>query len=218
MGEHVAAGARQSKKPIELNRPAGTGEAAQAQAQPEMDMESNWVRQALDGHVDAFRNLYATYARRIKVYFLRSGFAQAEADDLTQDTFVRVYKSLRTFNPEKGRFSLWVYTIAKNVARRKWSSRAEARSLDPELAEEMLSGGTNPRAAAARQEEIQAVRDCIHRLDESLQQVVRLRYVDALTTRAIGQELSMPEATVRLRLQEAQGHIQRCLQAKGLLQ
>jgi DNA-directed RNA polymerase specialized sigma24 family protein len=48
--------------------------------------------------------------------------------------------------------------------------------------------------------------------------VVTLRYVRGLTTRAIGAEMKMAEATVRLRLGEAQGLLQRCLQGKGVLE
>ncbi len=213
----IEAGARKSKMPIDLGARSGLPPAPAQPRDPEPD-EAVWVRQALAGQREGFNRLYAAHARRVKVYFLRSGFGQAEADDLTQDTFVRVYKSLSTFDPQRGRFGVWVSAIAKNVARRKWSARKQAGSLDPEMAEEILAGGDNPRAAAAAQEEIDAVRACIQRLDEDLQKIVRLRYVQGLTTRGMAGQLEMPEATVRLRLKEACGHIQRCLQTKGLLE
>jgi RNA polymerase sigma-70 factor (ECF subfamily) len=213
----IEAGARKPKKPIDLNARSGPPPEPAAPRDPQQD-EAAWVRQALAGQIEGFNRLYAAHARRVKVYFLRSGFGQAEADDLTQDTFIRVHKSLSTFNPQRGRFGVWVSAIAKNVARRKWSARKQAAPLDPEMAEEILSGGDNPRAAAAAQEEIDAVRDCIRLLDEELQQIIRLRYVQGLTTRGMGRQLEMPEATVRLRLKEACGHVQRCLQTKGLLQ
>ena len=214
----MAAGAQRRKKAIDLNAqpPSDPPDGAAGEAPRSLDAE--WVSRALAGDGGAFDSLYNAHARRVKVYFLRSGFGPAEADDLTQDTFIRVYRSLRTFDPRRGRFSLWVSTIAKNVARRRWSRRKQADNLDPELAEDVVAGGENPRTEASAREEVEAVQDCISRLEPELQEVVRLRYVRGLTTRGIGEQLDMPEATVRLRLKEAQGRLQHCLQAKGVMQ
>lgn len=183
-----------------------------------LQLTQHWLALALEGDHDAFSRLYQLHGPRVKVYFHRSGFGPAEADDLTQDTFIRVYRSLHTFDPKRGKFRTWVSTIARNVARRRWSRRNEATSFDPELAEETLFGEDNPTAAIETRERIEAVRDCISRLNKELGQVVTLRYVRGLTTRAIGAEMKMAEATVRLRLGEAQGLLQRCLQGKGVLE
>ena len=183
-----------------------------------LQLTHHWLALALEGDHDAFAHLYQLHGPRVKVYFQRSGFAPAEADDLTQDTFIRVYRSLHTFDPKRGKFRTWVSTIARNVARRRWSRRNEASNFDPELAEETLYGDDNPTAAIETRERIEAVRDCITMLDKELGQIVALRYVRGLTTRAIGSEMKMAEATVRLRLSEARGVLQRCLQGKGVLE
>ncbi len=177
----------------------------------------HWLALAMEGDDEAFTRLYGLHAPRVKVYFSRSGFDGSDADDLTQETFIRVYRSLHTFDPKRGKFRTWVATIARNVARRRWSRRKPDASMDPELAEEMLRCDQAPTGPLEQRERIEAVRDCIQHLDKDLGELVHLRYVRALTTRAIGRQLKMAEATVRLRLTEAQGLLQGCLQSKGIL-
>jgi len=184
-------------------------------------VEVGYIARALAGDARAFGALYALQAPRVMGYFLRSGFARAEAEDLTQDTFVRVFKSLGTFDPNRGKFGYWVATIARNVTRRRWSSRKSPENFDPELAEEMIAGPSDAASgvnAASEGEEIDAVRDCISILQEELRSVVYFRYVKGMTTRGISVETSMPEATVRLRLNEASARIRSCLRSKGILE
>jgi RNA polymerase sigma-70 factor (ECF subfamily) len=181
-------------------------------------LTNHWLALCLEGDDEAFTRLYGLHARRVKVYFLRSGFGNGEADDLTQETFIRIYRSLHTFDPKRGKFRTWISTIARNVARRRWSRRRETPSLDPELAEVMLQVDETPGSPMEARERIESLRDCIQKLDKELGIIVHLRYVEALTTRAIAEQVGTPEATVRLRLKEAQGLLQRCLQGKGILE
>lgn len=164
----------------------------------------------------AFDALYARHAPRVMAYLLRSGFARCDADDLTQETFLRAYKSLETFDAERGTFGPWLGAVARNVARRHWSRRKQPEHFDPDLAEDIFAcpGGRAEDLAMAN-EQCQAVRDCVESLPAELQQMVRLRYVEGRTTRGVGRALDMPEATVRLRLSGAHGMLRRCLREKG---
>lgn len=182
------------------------------------NQERKWIQQCLDGDASAFDALYHAHCRRVKGYLLRSGFSSNDADDLTQETFLRVYRSLHTFDPDRGKFRYWLSTIAKNVARKQWARRAQPDSFDPELAEEMFAGTDNPHHDAADAEELAALSDCIGKLPDQLQQVVHLRFVQGLTTRGVAAEMGMAEATVRLRLQTARGLLSRCLGDKGVLE
>ena len=104
------------------------------------------------------------------------------------------------------------------MARKQWSRRPPPDHFDPELAEETLGVADNPGKAAAEQEEIDALRECIGRLSETLRHVVHLRYVDGRTTRGIAAETGIAEATVRLRLGEARAKLRNCLRSKGVLE
>ena len=153
---------------------------------------------------------------RIAAYFRRSGFRQADADDLLQETFLRVCRSLHTFDAGRGAFGVWLATIARNVARKAWGRRREPDSFDPEIAEDVLAGPDNPGHDAAQREEVDALRDCVEQLPEGLRRIVRLRYVEARTTRGVSGATGIPEATVRLRLSEARQKLEQCLRLKGV--
>ncbi len=174
------------------------------------------IEGALTGDAAACGALYEANARWIKVYFLRSGFAQADADDLVQETFIRAFRSLGTFDTTRGTFRSWVAAIARNVTRKRWSARKRPEDFDPELAEDVLADTDNPGSSAELREEIDAVRHCVEFLSADLRFVISLRYVDGMTTRGIAAETGLAEATVRLRIEEARRRIEKCLRAKGV--
>ncbi len=179
--------------------------------------DADIIARCLKGFEAAYRDLYHAHAPRIKAYLLRSGFAHHAADDLTQDVFLRAFRHLRSYDERKGSFATWLGTIARNVVRRQWSRRGPAEAFDAQLAEELLDAAEtdNPADAADQAEIYQALRDCIDALGQTHRSAVALRYVDGLTTRGIARQLDLPEATVRLRLNEARAQLLHCLRDKG---
>jgi len=193
-------------------------EAALADGERVSRPEPEMVARARAGDREACRALYDACAGRVAAYFLRSGFARADADDLAQQTFLRAFRSLGTFDPDRGTFRGWLAAIARNVARKEFSRRARPDRFDPELAEDLFAAEDNPGAAAAEREEIDAVRQCVAALPDELGRLVRLRYVQGLTTRGVAEAADMPESTVRLRLGEARRRLRECLAGKGVLE
>ncbi len=179
---------------------------------------SELVRRCLAGDQAAYEALYFAHAGRVAAYFLRSGFSGPDAEDLTQETFARAFRSLATFDPARGAFPVWLAAIARNVARRHWAGRQEPEHFDPELAEGALAPPGNPGRGAEDREEIDAVRACVDALPADLSTIVRLRYVDGRTTRGIAAATGLAEATVRSRLSEAQDLLADCLGAKGIME
>ena len=108
--------------------------------------------------------------------------------------------------------------IAKNIARKHWARPDGPVDFDPVLAEEMFAAPAEVLESPEVREEIDAVKDCLSQLPDELAQIVRLRYVAAGTTRGIATATDVPEATVRLRLTEALGLLERCLKSKGVLE
>ena len=179
------------------------------------EQDTELVRRAAAGDQAAYEALYAAHARCVAAYFLRCGFRQADADDLVQETFVRAFRSLHTFDGSRGGLRTWLGAIARNCARKRWSRRPEPDHFDPELAAEVLAGGDDPGNAVEQRDAESALLDCLAALPEELARIVRLRYVDGRTTRGIAAEVGIPEATIRLRLAEAHDQLRRCLTAKG---
>ena len=179
--------------------------------------DADLVEMTRGGCNGAFEALYLEHAGRVAGYLARSGFVPADVQDLTQETFIRVFKSLHTFDSRRGSFRVWLSMIAKNVARRRWSRRTQGELFDPALAESLLVAPLNPADTPQVREEMQGVRDCIAELPDELERVVRLRYVEGRTTRGIAAATDIPEATVRLRLEQGRKRIADCLRAKGIV-
>ena len=179
--------------------------------------ERQLVRRAQAGEPAAFTALHAAHAGRVRAYFLRSGFASADADDLAQDVFLRAFRSLGTYDEQRGSVAGWLGAIARNVARRQWGRRSRGELFDPELAEEMFPAEDDPRESPEALEEFQAVRFCVDALPPELARLVRLRYVEGRTTRGVAEAAGVPESTVRVRLAEARELLARCMREKGFL-
>jgi RNA polymerase sigma-70 factor (ECF subfamily) len=168
------------------------------------------------GDDDARERLYMRHAGCVMAYFLRSGFHRSDADDLLQETFLHAFRSLGTFDGDRGSFRAWVGTIARNAARKQWSRRRETERYVPELAEEMLPAEGDPADSPEAGEEMDLLRSGIRALPGELRRALELRYVEGLTTRAIATAMGMPEATVRLRLTEACDMLQKKLAEAGV--
>jgi len=174
------------------------------------------VSTCLTGDAAGFEAIHAAHARRVMAYLRRSGFRQHDAEDLCQETFVRVFRHLHSFDASRGSLGGWISAIAHNVVRKHWRrSGAATGQFDPELAEQTL-GVHNPTDTAEKAETNEAVDDCVSQLPAELERLVHLRYVEARTTRGIAEVMGIPEATVRLRLGKAQDLIRRCLEGKGI--
>lgn len=179
--------------------------------------EPELIARCLAGEAEAQQALHAAHAGSVLAYFRRSGFSWAEAEDLAQDVFVRAFRSLEGFDASRGNFRGWLGAIARNVARRQWARRNRGENFDPELAEQTFAAPANPHDTPEAREEIEAVRSCVDALPPELARVIRLRYVEARTTRGIAAATGMPEATVRLRLTEARGVLDRAMREKGFI-
>jgi len=179
--------------------------------------DAGLVARCLRGDQAALRSLYLAHAGRVKAYFRRSGFADADAEDLTQETFLRAFKSLGGFDAARGALGPWLAAIARNAARKRWARRPEPDSFDPELAEQVLELADNPSGSTETREQLDALAGCLAKLPRDLAEVLRLRYVEARTTRGVAAATGLAEATVRLRLAKALGLIERCMRTKGML-
>jgi len=177
--------------------------------------ETDCIARVLAGDGTAFERLYESHAGWVRVYLRRCGFTPADVDDLAQEVFLRVLKSLDTFDAARGPFAPWLATVARNVARKSWARRPSPDHLDPEMAEAVFAAAENADKPETR-EEIEALRGCIDALPPDLARIVRRRYVDGMTTRGIATAENLPEATARLRIDEAKAALERCLKSKGV--
>ncbi len=122
--------------------PGITSQTAQAEGTPETD--EVWVQRALESSA-AFEELVNRYQRRIYAYAYRYTGRAEDAEDIVQETFVRAYRSLKTFDSSRS-FSPWIYKIAGNLCHSFHASKKSAEPL--EQARELRSRLGNPEESA----------------------------------------------------------------------
>ena len=109
------------KKTVEL--PVSTGEARAHRLHLGELSDSEVVQASLDGDSRAFDELVHRYDQRLLNFVYRTIGDRERAQDLIQETFVRVYRHLHRFDQSK-KFSTWIYTIASNLAKNELRNRS----------------------------------------------------------------------------------------------
>jgi RNA polymerase sigma-70 factor (ECF subfamily) len=134
------------------------------------------------GHDAALNDLMARHATPVFHFLCRMVGNEDDANDLAQETFVRVFKSAKSFRANE-KFSTWLFTIAANLARNhfRWRARHPALSLDAENSETEQSLGSTlpsnspaPNEAALAGERATAVRAAVKNLPEDLRAAIVL--------------------------------------------
>jgi RNA polymerase sigma-70 factor (ECF subfamily) len=176
----------------------------------------------MDPGTQDFRTIYASYHPRIFRYLTRL-VGQSEAEDLTQEVFLRVNKGLPDFKGD-AKLSTWIYRIATNVATDRIRSRSSKESesgkvipLDERLNEEGvdLKGDKNPSVEkqAMREEMSACVQDYINSLPESYRIPVILSEIGGLTNKEIAETLGLTMETVKIRLHRGRAKLKEKLEA-----
>src|SRR5882757_8190790 len=134
------------------------------------------------GQDTALNDLMERHATPLFHFLCRMVGNEDDANDLAQETFVRVFKSCKSFRTEQ-RFSTWLFTIAANLARNhfRWRSRHPNLSLDAEnpateqsLGSSLAANNPAPNDEALTAERAQAVRLAVGKLPEDLREAIVL--------------------------------------------
>lgn len=162
---------------ITTDPPSPEASARQADDRDRADMDKLQA-----GHDAALNDLMERHATPVFHFLCRMVGNEDDANDLAQETFVRVFKSCGSFRTEQ-KFSTWLFTIAANLARNhfRWRARHPNLSLDAENAETEQSLGsvlpantTAPNEAALAAERALAVRLAVGKLPEDLREAIVL--------------------------------------------
>ncbi len=162
------------------------------------------VRLVLGGERDVFAVLVDRYKRGITNFIGAAVRSKSDVADLTQETFLRAYAHLGTFNPALGRFSTWIYHIARNVVR-TFLGRSQRRPQTQELGEDrtlenMLpdtSREADPAGGVLRSEAEADVRAALAELPERTRTVLALRYYDNLDYQTIAETMGLSLGNVK---------------------
>jgi len=157
---------------------------------------------------DAFAALYRRYERPLFNFLLRVARRRPLAEDLLQETFTRVWRAARTWDPDRGPLRSWLYKIALNTARSELGRsvhRASHVALDgpgPELVDE----GSGEGHLAARLDEAgraRALNRALDTLPDFMKEVVVLRCQQQLSFSEISGVTGAPVGTLKSRFHRA---------------
>ena len=131
-----------------------------------MDPDQAAVRRVLAGEVSAFRELVERHERALFVYLGNLARHPQDAEDLAQESFLTAYEQLARFDPARGAFSTWLFTLARRRALNHLAAarRRPTRPLDTADADE----GAAPPADHRLPEHVVAGEDLARRLDAAL--------------------------------------------------
>jgi RNA polymerase sigma-70 factor (ECF subfamily) len=138
---------------------------------------------------------------RLAVTFTRH---RAEAEDLTQEVFLRLWQNLHRYEAGSS-FRAWAYRVARNLfvdAYRRARNERRATWVDPEFLNS-LPGGDDPHTGAVRRERLELARAALARLPEELSQLILLRDFADWSYEELAAELQLPLGTVKSRLNRA---------------
>ena len=146
--------------------------------------------------------LLEIYYAEIYAYLRRLCGNRADAEDLTQQTFLKVWSSLDGFKG-RSRFSTWLYSIARNTCidyQRKNSGKNPVRS--EQWLDECIDDNPGPFANVAERQSARRLYETVEQLDEDKREIVHLHYYQGLSLKQTAEVLGIANSTVKYRLRE----------------
>jgi RNA polymerase sigma-70 factor, ECF subfamily len=182
------------------------------------------VRRCIAGDAAAWEEIVQTYHRRIYNICYRFTGSGTDADDLAQEVFIKMYRTLNSYDVERGAFMTWVTTVTRNLLVDHFRKTRQDRvtdSLDtPQseqedampIGERIPDRGPAPDTKVQSREAREAVHEALQKLSPDLREAVILRDLQDMDYREIATVLRVPEGTVKSRINRGRAELARLLQ------
>ncbi len=182
------------------------------------------IRRCIAGDAAAWEEIVQRYHRRIYNICYRFAGSGDDSQDLTQEVFIKMYKTLNTYDVERAAFMTWVTTITRNLLVdhfRKTKHDRATDSLDAPVSEhedamplsDKIEDTSLPPDARVQTRETQAsVHHALQKLSPELREAVILRDLQDMDYREIATVLKVPEGTVKSRINRGRAELARLLQ------
>lgn len=194
-----------------------------AQSGSPLDDDLLLTQRVARGDEEALGLLYDRFGQAVYSLCLRIVRDSATAEELTQEVFVRLWRSAASFDAQRGRLSTWVLRIAHNLAlneiRRRQSRPVTAPDADWEaesatLADTSIEG--DPAQLAALRERAVAVRAALTKLPEAQRVAIELAFFGGLSQAEVAAALGDPLGTVKSRIRVGLQRLRELLLAAGV--
>ena len=178
-------------------------------------LEVDWsqvVRLCMNGDSGAWAELVRTHHRRVYGLCYRFTGNPADAEDMTQDVFLKIYSNLASFDLTRGSLQVWITTMTRNLRATGslddgWESSDELSPID-----RLTSRSLSPHESAAQKELAKMVQDALAKVSIELREAVILRDLQDLDYKEIAQVLGIPEGTVKSRISRGRAELARLLE------
>ena len=216
-------------RPVDPNLSVGTPALAPAVRRSRGEaasLEIDWsqiVRRCMDGDSSAWTELVRAQHRRVYGICYRFTGNPTDAEDLTQDVFLKIYSNLASFDTGRGSLQVWITSLTRNLLvdnfRRTRNLRATS-SLDDgwESVDEfkpidrLTARGISPHESAAKNELAKMVQEALARVPVDLREAVILRDLQDMDYKEIACVLGIPEGTVKSRISRGRAELARLLE------
>jgi len=181
-----------------------------------VDEQPELVKRALAGENSAREELLVAHSRKIYNLCYRFTGRTSEAEDLTQEVFIKVFQTLRTYDAAQGAFSTWLNRVARNHLvdhyRRTRKDRLTS-SIDEDAVqiEARPSQSTSPTEQVESRERRELLQAALGRLSPDMREAVILRDLQDLEYEEISQVLGVPVGTVKSRINRGRLELARVL-------
>ena len=186
-----------------------------------MEPDAQLVQGCLQGESAAWEELVKRHTRRVYNLCYRFTSNRQEAEDLTQDVFLRIYKTLASYRAVHGGFTTWMTSVTRNLLidhyRRTKRDRLTDSIEDENSAAEQIESETRTPVQMALVNELgEQVQRALHRISPELREAVILRDLQGLEYREIQDVLRVPEGTVKSRINRGRIELAKILEHMGV--
>src|SRR5664279_4576666 len=188
-----------------------------------LDPDSSLVSRCLRGDETAWEELVRLNTRKVYGLCYRFTGSGSEAQDLTQEVFLRIFRTLRTFRSQEGSFGTWLARVTRNLLIDHYRRTRQERVTDsieeqlPMLEEAGAAAAPRPDQALAGREASQILQATLQRLSPDLREAVILRDLQEMEYREIAEVLDIPEGTVKSRINRGRAELARLLRRQKLV-
>jgi len=188
-----------------------------------LDSDSSLVSRCLRGDEAAWEELVRLHTRRVYALCYRFTNSGSEAQDLTQEVFLRVFRTIRTFRSTEGSFSTWLARVTRNLLIDHYRRTRQERVTEsieeqlPMLEEEGAAAAVRPDHTVAGREASEILQATLQKLSPDLREAVVLRDLQEMEYREIAEVLRIPEGTVKSRINRGRAELARLLRKQKLL-
>lgn len=162
--------------------------------------EESVLAAAARGETNAFRALYDTHRAEVARLVFRMLPAQSDHDDVVQEVFVQVFRSLKDFRGQS-KFSTWLHRVTVNVVlMHRRSQKSRPHLSDEEVVEVRDEGASPPDDDAERRERMRAFGRILGRLSDKKRIAFVLHELEGLSPQEVANAMQCPVLTVRTRL------------------